>query len=218
MSTTAWTASFTAINCFKDLLEPCDYHISIGFNDESLNEEDSYTAFGRVRSLIKDLYQDAIFVYIGNPMLPTMHKKFKSRIVTLPYQPSNLIVGVVTWYKILSITQGRMSLDYISTSCDKSDDISLNVDEDVVNSDEIMNDLTFKNWEKLAWWFRATPTTWDIPIVKKKNIIVEYDENEWPEILQWDQKPVKMSKKKSENNIIPLRKGWKPEVIKGDKS
>ena len=218
MSTTAWTASFTAINCFKDLLEPCDYHISIGFNDESLNEEDSYTAFGRVRSLIKDLYQDAIFVYIGNPMLPTMHKKFKSRIVTLPYQPSNLIVGVVTWYKILSITQGRMSLDYISTSCDKSDDISLNVDEDVVNSDEIMNDLTFKNWEKLAWWFRATPTTWDIPIVKKKNIIVEYDENEWPEILQWDQKPVKMSKKKSENNIIPLKKGWKPEVIKGDKS
>jgi hypothetical protein len=218
MSATTWTASFTAINCFKDLLEPCDYHISIGFNDESVNEEDPYTAFGRVRSLIKDLYQDAIFVYIGNPMLPTLHKKFKSRIVTLPYQPSNLIVGVVTWYKILSITQGRISLEYISTSCDKSDDISLNVDEDIVSSDEIMNDLTFKNWEKPAWWFRSTPTTWDIPIVKKKDIIVEYDDNEWPEVLQWEQKPVTVDKKKkTESNIIPIKK-WKPEVIKGDKS
>ena len=218
MSTTTWSVSFTAINCFKDLLEPCSYHISIGFNDESVNEEDPYTAFGRVRSLIKDLYQDAIFVYVGNPMLPTLHKKFKSRIVTLPYQPSNLIIGVVTWYKILSITQGRISLEYISTSCDKSDDISLNVDEDIVSSDEIMDDLTFKNWERPAWWFRGTPTTWDIPIVKKKDITVEYDENEWPEVLQWEQKPVIIDKKKkTESNIIPIKK-WKPEVIKGDKS
>ena len=43
------------------------------------------------------------------------------------------------------------------------------------------------------------------------------DENEWPEILQWEKKPVKISKKNTENNIIPLQK-WKPEVIKGDKS
>jgi hypothetical protein len=97
--------------------------------------------------------------------------------------------------------------------------LALNIDEDIISSDELMNDLAMKDWEKPAWWFRPTPTTWDIPIKKKNGeFIVETDENKWPEILQWDQKPVKMSKKKSENNIIPLRKGWKPEVIKGDKS
>jgi len=45
-----------------------------------------------------------------------------------------------------------------------------------------------------------------------------YDEGEWPDYLQWDKKPATITKKKPENNIIPLKKGWKPEVIKGDKS
>jgi hypothetical protein len=217
MSDVTWQTNFTAINCYKDFLEPCSYSITIGFNDESLNEEDPHTSFGRVRRLIKDLYQDAIFVYVGNPLLSTLTKKIKSRIVTLPYQPSNLIIGIVTWYKILSITQGRMSLEYISTSCDKSDDIALNVDEDMVSNEEIMADLAFKNWDKPAWWFRSTPTTFDVPVVKKKEIEVIYDENDWPEYLQWEKKPVKIEKKKSQNNIIPLKK-WKPEVIKGDKN
>jgi len=217
MSEVSWNVNFTAINCFKDLLEPCNYTISIGFNDESINDGDPHVAFGRVRSLIKDLYQDAIFVNVDNPLLPVFNKKFKSRIITLPYQPNNFIIGVVTWYKILSITQGRMTLEYISVSCDKSDDIALNVDEDIVTNDEIMDDIAMKSWDRPAWWFRSTPTTWDIPTKKNKEFIVLADENEWPEILQWEKKPVKISKKNTENNIIPLKK-WKPEVIKGDKS
>ena len=159
MSEVSWNVNFTAINCFKDLLEPCNYTISIGFNDESINDGDPHVAFGRVRSLIKDLYQDAIFVNVDNPLLPVFNKKFKSRIITLPYQPNNFIIGVVTWYKILSITQGRMTLEYISVSCDKSDDIALNVDEDIVTNDEIMDDIAMKSWDRPAWWFRSTPTT-----------------------------------------------------------
>ena len=218
MSDVSWQAEFTAINCYKDVLEPCSYNISIDFNDHSQEEEDPYTCFGRIRNLIKDLYQDAIFVYVANPLLPTLHKKFSSRIVTLPYAPSNFVIAVVTWYKILSITQGRVTLEHIAVSCDKSDDITLHVDEDIIASDELMDDLAFKNWERPAWWFRNTPTTWDIPILKNKEIIMKYDENEWPEHLQWERKPVTIDKKKkTESNIIPLKK-WKPEVIKGDKN
>jgi hypothetical protein len=46
---------------------------------------------------------------------------------------------------------------------------------------------------------------------------MKYDENEWPEYLQWEKKPVTIEKKKAKSNIIPLKK-WKPEVIKGDKN
>ena len=218
MSDISWTAEFTAINCYKDLLEPCTYSITIDFNDQSQEEQDPFIAFGRIRNLIKDLYQDAIFVYVGNPLLPMLHKKFTSRIVTLPYAPSNFVVGLVTWYKILSITQGRVTIEHIGVSCDKSDDLTLHIDEDIVASDEVIADMAFKNWDKTAWWFRATPTTWDIPITKKNDITVIYNEDEWSEALQWEQKPVTIpKKKKTENNIVPLKK-WKPEVIKGDKS
>ena len=217
MSDISWTAEFTAINCYKDLLEPCTYTISIDFDDQSQEEQDPYTAFGRIRSLIKDLYQDAIFVYIANPLLPTLHKKFSSRIVTMPYAPSNFAIGLVTWYKILSITQGRVEIEHIGVSCDKSDYLTLHIDEELATSDEVMADMNYANWEKPAWWFRQTPTTWDIPLVKKKDIQVLYDDNEWPEVLQWEQKPVIITKKKPKNNIIPLKK-WKPEVIKGDKN
>jgi hypothetical protein len=97
MSDINWTAEFTAINCYKDLLEPCSYSINIDFNDQSQEEQDPYTAFGRIRSLIKDLYQDAIFISVTNPLLPTLHKKFTSRLITMPYNPSNFAVGLVTW-------------------------------------------------------------------------------------------------------------------------
>jgi len=218
MSDISWTTEFTAINCYQDLLEPCTYTISIDFDDQSQEEQDPYTAFGRIRGLIKDLYQDAIFIYVANPLLPTLHKKFSSRIITMPYAPSNFAIGLVTWYKILSITQGRVTLEHISVSSDKSDDLTLHIDEEIVTSDEVMADMAFKNWEKPAWWFRPAPTTWDIPIIKNKEVNVAYDEGEWPEILQWEQKPVTITKKKkTESNIIPLKK-WKPEVIKGDKS
>jgi len=218
MSDISWTAEFTAINCYRDIIEPCNYTISIDFNDQSQEEQDPFTAFGRIRYLMKELYQDAIFVYVANPLLPILHKKFSPRIITMPYAPSNFAIGLVTWYKILSITQGRVSMEHIGVSCDKSDDLTLHIDEEIATSDEVMADMAFKNWEKPAWWFRNTPTTWDIPLVKKKDIEVVYDENEWPENLQWEQKPVTMPKKKKvESNIVPLKK-WKPEVIKGDKS
>jgi len=76
-----------------------------------------------------------------------------------------------------------------------------------------------KNWNKPAWWFRPTPTTFDVLYKKKGQTLMDYHEAEWSEWLQWEQKPdVKEVKKKTENNVIPLKKDWKPEVIKGDKS
>jgi hypothetical protein len=218
MSEISWKTNFTAINCFDGYIEPCLYTIDIAFNDHADNEDDQYTAFGRMRMVIKELYEDATFIHLKNPLLDILHKKFKSRIVTLPYAPSNFVIGAVTWYKMLSITQGRISIEHISVSCDKSDDLALHISEEVATSDEIVNEIAMSDWDKPAWWFRPTPTTWDVPIIKKKQVTMIYDENEWPDYLHWDKKLAIVKKKKSENNIIPLKKTWKPEVIKGDKS
>ena len=218
MSEISWKTNFTSINCFDGVIEPCTYTIDIAFNDHSENEEDQYTAFGRMRMIVKDLYEDATFINFDNPLVATLHKKFKSRIVTLPYIPSNFVIGAVTWYKMLSVTQGRIAIEHITVSCDKSDDLALHISEEIATSDEIMDDLAMKNWDKPAWWFRSTPTTWDVLVKKGKEITMLYDEGEWPDYLQWDKKPATITKKKPENNIIPLKKGWKPEVIKGDKS
>ena len=219
MSTISWSAEFSAINCYRDIMEPCNYTINITFDDEALTPEDQATAFGRIRHLIKDLYQDAIFIWLGHPLLPTLHKKLNTKLVTLPFAPNNYCVGTTTWYKILSITQGRVSLTNIDLSADKSDNICIHIDQDMVTEDELMAELAMKNWNKPAWWFRPTPTTFDVLYKKKDQTYMDYHEAEWAEWLQWEQQPdVKVVKKKTENNVIPLKKDWKPEVIKGDKN
>lgn len=153
MSAISWSTEFSAINCYRDVMEPCNYNINITFDDESLSPEDQATAFGRIRHLIKDLYQDAIFIWLGHPLLPTLHKKLNSKIVTLPFAPNNYCVGTTTWYKILSITQGRVSLTNIDLSADKSDNICIHIDQDMVTEDELMQELAMKNWNNLLGGF-----------------------------------------------------------------
>jgi hypothetical protein len=85
---------------------------NVAFNDESLNFEDQAIAFGRMRYLIKDLFQDSLFISLENPLLQTFHKKLDSQIVTLPFAPNNYAVAAMIWYKLLSITQGRISMEY----------------------------------------------------------------------------------------------------------
>jgi len=219
MSTISWSAEFSAINCYAKIMEPCNYNINITFDDESLTPEDQATAFGRIRHLIKDLYQDSIFIWLGHPLLPTLHKKLDTKLVTLPFAPNNYCIGVTTWYKILSMGQGRVSLTNVDVSCDKSDNICIHIDQDMAMEDELMEELAMKNWNKPAWWFRPTPTTFDVLFKKKGQNVMEYHEAEWSEWLQWEQEPDKVEKKKkTENNVVPLKKNWKPEVIKGDKS
>ena len=221
MSSISWNAEFSAITCFGNVMEPANFNITISFDDESVNPDDQTIAFGRIRHLIKELYQDAIFCWLGNATLQTLHKKFDTKLVTLPFAPNNYCIGVTTWYKILSMTQGRVNLTSINLSSDKSDNICINIDQDMVTEDDLMAELDMKNWNKPAWWFRPTPTTFDILTKKKGQNVMEYHEAEWYEWLQWDQEQeeVKTKKnKKQENNVIPLKKNWKPEVIKGDKN
>jgi len=220
MSTITWNAEFSAITCYNNVLDPVNFNISISFDDETSQSDDQTTAFGRIRHLIKDLYQDAVFIWLGNPTLPLLHKKFDNKIVTLPFAPTNYSIGVATWYKILSMTQGRITLTGVSFGCDKSDNISINVDHDMATEDDLIAEMDMKNWNKPAWWFRSTPTTYDVLYKKQGKHVMEYHEADWPEWLQWDQEEETKTKKnkKQESNVIPLKKNWKPEVIKGDKN
>ena len=220
MSNIDWTAEWSSINCYKNEIEPCNWQITASFNDESLSMDDQAIAFGRMRYLIKELYHGSIFIYNVNPLLQTFHKKLDTRLITLPFVPNNYAVAAITWYKLLSVTQGRISLEHLHISCDKADNLGINFDPEEAINDELMEEISYKDWDVPAWWFRPTPTTWDVLVKKDKKNVMEYDNNEWPEYLQWERKPdtVKSEKKKSESNVVPLKKNWKPEVIKGDKN
>jgi hypothetical protein len=174
--------------------------------------------FGRIRSLIKDLYQDGLFISLDNPLLPILKTKTKQMTVTFPTVPNDLMVSLATWKKIDAICEGRARVNNVMISCDQSDNLTVHYDEDYAHSSETVEEFGLIPWpDQLAWWYRADSGISDwMEVVKNENKL-HLEVTDWQPLLQWD---YKLDKKKNKNtdNVVPLKKSWKPEVISGDKT
>jgi hypothetical protein len=217
MTDLSWTADWTCTNIIDDYIGPCHYEITLTFdmNAESILEQT--VAFGRIRSLIKEIYQDSVFISMDNPLLPILKNKTKQLITTFPMNATDAVICAITWYKINAICEGRITLTGLSLSCDQSEDLVIHFDEDFAESNTVMEDLNLGEWEEQPWWFRETPAVGDWAQVTKKGKKIIIEDGRWLDYLKWDQHLVEEKTSKYENNIVPLRPKWKPEVIVGDK-
>jgi hypothetical protein len=174
--------------------------------------------FGRIRSLIKDLYQDGLFISLDNPLLPILKEKTKQLTVTFPTVPNDLMISLATWKKIDSICEGRARVNNVMISCDQSDNLTVHYDEDFAHSQETITEFNLMPWpEQAAWWYRADSGVSDWMETAKDKNKLHVEVTDWQPLLQWDYKLDK-TKKKNTDNVVPLKKTWKPEVISGDKT
>lgn len=218
MTDMSWSSTWSCCSVIDEYIGPCYYEANISFEMLTNDNWEQTVVFGRIRSLIKDLYQDGLFISLDNPLLPILKTKTKQMTVTFPTVPNDLMVSLATWKKIDAICEGRARVNNVMISCDQSDNLTVHYDEDYAHSSETVEEFGLIPWpDQLAWWYRADSGISDwMEVVKNENKL-HLEVTDWQPLLQWD---YKLDKKKNKNtdNVVPLKKSWKPEVISGDKT
>jgi hypothetical protein len=219
MTDMSWSSTWSCCSVIDEYIGPCYYDTTISFEMLTNDSREQTVVFGRIRSLIKDVYQDAVFIGMDNPLLQVFKKQTKQQTITFPQVPNDLMVSLITWKKIDAICEGRARVNNVMISCDQSDNLTVHYDEDFAHSDDNIEEFNLMPWDKQpAWWFRTDSGVGDwMEILDEEKSKLHLEVTPWPDHLQWDYK-IDDTKKTDVDNVVPMQRGWKPQVIPGDKT
>jgi hypothetical protein len=176
-------------------------------------------AFDRIRFFLNEIMQNGILVDSSCPKLNDLLKLSPDRLIVLPEQPFDQVVGMALFCKLNAIMNEEIIIDEVELSSDEGSGIIYHVDE----SDD-MSDFTETSKKKKIspWWNREDLTTFDtkkppedfdwgsIGLDWEQNsddLEIEFD----PEAGMNDDEPV------VDLSVTPSLKDFNPTVVSGGK-
>jgi hypothetical protein len=214
----SWTGHWTCTTVIEGKIMPTYYNVNINFQMLAEDVWEQTVTFGRMRALIKEIYKDSIFISMDDPLLPVLKKKTQQQITTFPKNPTDMLISLITWHKLTAITEGRAIIDTCTVSSDVSDNLIVHLDADYVYSTDAVEDNQLKPFgDKPAWWYRPEPCTGDFMEFQKNQTKLHIETGRWLDYLLWQPKK-KNTIKNTQDNVVPIKTNWKPEVIIGDKT
>ena len=178
-----YETGFLAGVYFDDRLQMNSYQVGLNLLTHSVDPADSNIALERVKVFIDNL-NSTVFMNSCWPIHEEMMTEMGIDITPLPEEPVDQIVGMMLYYKLNAIMEGRMEIAQIELSSSLGDDVCyLHDDQDPAgpfakdgwwndasarrtgktagDSDSNVVKLTHKNWRDagLAWPDVATKTS-----------------------------------------------------------
>lgn len=101
---------FTAGVFFDGMLKMGNYHITLHLITVSLDPEEHNVAFERMKFFIEEVMGSAILISADDRDRCTALAKTGARIITLPEEPVDQVVGIMLHSKLNAIMEGRMDL------------------------------------------------------------------------------------------------------------
>lgn len=144
----------------------------------SSNEEQN-VAYERVKFFIHHVLDDSILINENNPLLE-IYQQTGARIITLPEEPVDQIVGMLLYLKLNSIMENRMVVTDVEFWSKTGDSISY-----LHSVGESLGPLS-----QGGWWTDSRPC-WGLPSEKiSQGKVVNLDRvPEWADYdLEWDKK------------------------------
>jgi hypothetical protein len=202
----SYECTFNSVIVLDNWISPNRYKCKVYFDVETEDGDHQNIAFERMKILLESVFEGAMFISINNPMLQTLAKKAKNRIICLPTEPIDVIMAAVIYSKLNAIVEDKLSVVKVKVSSSQADNIWVNYDEDFTLAFQLESEF-YKVTEQKPWWERSDPATGDWFEVGKKDIKFHFQKASWEKDLQWNTA-------KTEDKTSPK---WKPEVIKGGK-
>lgn len=214
-----WTGSWNGTILLENALLPNEWTISIDFDSNTDDAYQEQIAFERVRYIIEESYENAMFINVENDWLGKLHDKIDVHKISLPDEPVDNVIAAATLNKFISVVEGRLEFFGIKISSRLLDGTSLELD---------VTDLNLISWivdnpiQKLtgepAWFKRPNAGTTDIWIKGKKKQEIIRDMEDWDKLqLGWEPPTADIAQVPLPTRPpVPLR-GWKPKVIDGGK-
>jgi hypothetical protein len=153
--------NFTAGIYYNDHLRMNNYHLRLWMTTTTKNSEDQNTAFERLKYFVYAQLDSTVFI---NSQLQTQCQRFVDAgidITTMPGDPVDQLIGIMLYFKLNAITEGRMDIVETELSSTLGDDITY------LHSD-FENSLGF---DQPAWWAAADLIHSDIHPAESDKIV-----------------------------------------------
>lgn len=208
MTDISFTAKWDCVIALDDWLSANRYKCKLYFDIETDNGDHQNTSFERCKVVLEELFANSIFISLDNPLLQSIFKKTKQRIVSLPDEPLDVIVAALVFNKCNAVTEGNMILNKVELSSSQGENIVIHYDQEFNQIFSNVKHEMFETIKEIPWWFRQDASTSDWFEKTKKEVKFHKHKAEWDNSLQWGTEKVNNKPKST----------WKPEIIDGGKT
>lgn len=207
MTDLSFDCEFNTSIVLDEWITPNKYRCKVYFDVETDSGDNQNIAFERIKILMEAVFENSMIISMNNPLLQTLAKKTKQRIIALPTEPLDIIMAAIIYSKLNAIVEGNLSIQKIKLSSSQADNIWVHFDEDFAEIFGSLDSDLYKIADAKPWWTREDPATGDWFEFGKKETKFHFQKASWEKDLQWS----------SEDSIESKTSRWKPQVINGGK-
>ena len=136
---------FTAGIYYADHLRMNNYHLTLWMTTTTKNPEDQNTAFERIKYFVYTQLDSTVFINAAQQEQCQRFVDAGVNITTMPADPVDQIIGIMLYFKLNAIVEGRM--DIVET------ELSSSLGENITYLHSDFEDSL--GFEQPAWWTTA---------------------------------------------------------------
>lgn len=158
---------------FKDQYISNIYNVTVHIVTATNDANEQNIAYERLRYWVDHVIADSVLISDSSSMLAA-HQATNRRILSLPEEPVDQLIGIMLYLKLNAITQGRLIITDVELASTTGDDVTY-----IHSEGENIGSL-----EGPGWWNDTRPCWTN---VKKKGKVVNLDRApEWADLeLDW---------------------------------
>jgi hypothetical protein len=181
-----YNITFPAAAWFDDELMMTNYTLSIKLLTQTMDPQDQNIAMERIKYFLLNELHSTIFINQTDAERAEIFTDIGLNVTTLPEEPVDQVVGIMLFYKLNAIMEGRMKVTEMIFSSEAGDSI------EYFHSEAELTDL----FPETGWWHDATLCHSSVELEdeeddKETNVVSISTDNEWEDQeLGWAQEEV----------------------------
>lgn len=180
-----YNITFPAGAWFDGELMMTNYSLSLRFVTQTMDPEDQNIALDRVKYFLLNELHSTVFINQTEIERAEVFTEMGLNVTTLPEEPVDQVVGIMLFYKLNAIMEGRMKITEIRFSSEAGDSV------EYFHSENEHTEL----FPATGWWHEPTLKHSDVELEdddeESDNVVAINADDEWREQeLAWAQPEV----------------------------
>lgn len=187
-----YEVDFTAGFFFNDMLQMNNYKIRLWIMTATTDGDSHNIAFDRIKYFIGQSLDSGVFINKNNEEQCKLLANAGVKIITLPEEPVDQLVGIMLYCKLNAICEDRMIIGEVEIRSDLGGDVTYMHGEDE----------PIGPYDQAGWWNDANLIHYHSKITETENIVSLSTIASWRELdLHWPEDEVD-SAKDTGNTIV----------------
>lgn len=125
-----YDTEFLAGIFYEDQLQMNSYSVSMNIVTKTIDTVQTNIAMDRIKAFIAGFMESTVFINQSNMERAEMMSIMGINVTTLPEEPVDQIIGMMLYYKLNAITEGRMEIAQLDIASSLGDDVWYMHDEE----------------------------------------------------------------------------------------